>query len=86
MGHDSERAAMIYQHEARGADATITSAIDAHIVTEQGQGDDDDDSSGALVPLANCTLIARKINNSQAEAKLQTRDSGPELGGNMWSG
>jgi hypothetical protein len=38
-------------HEARGADATITSAIDAHIVTEQGQGDDDDDSSGALVPV-----------------------------------
>ena len=26
-----ERAAMIYQHEARGADATITNAIDAHI-------------------------------------------------------
>ncbi len=29
-GHDSERAATIYQHEARGADAAITSAIDAH--------------------------------------------------------
>jgi hypothetical protein len=39
------------QHEARGADTTITSAIDAHIVTEQGQGDDDDGSSGALVPV-----------------------------------
>jgi hypothetical protein len=24
MGHDSERAAIIYQHEARGADAAIT--------------------------------------------------------------
>ena len=31
-------------------------------------------------------LIARKINNSQDEAKLQARDSGPEVGGNMWSG
>jgi hypothetical protein len=31
MGHDSERAAIIYQHEARGADRVITSAIDAHI-------------------------------------------------------
>jgi len=30
MGHDSERAAIIYQHQARGADATITRAIDAH--------------------------------------------------------
>jgi hypothetical protein len=33
MGHDSERAAIIYQHEARGADLVITSAIDAHIET-----------------------------------------------------
>ena len=31
MGHDSERAAMIYQHEARGADKTITNAIDTHV-------------------------------------------------------
>jgi len=30
MGHDSERAAIIYQHQARGADAAITDAIDAH--------------------------------------------------------
>jgi len=30
MGHDSERAAIIYQHQTRGADAAITDAIDAH--------------------------------------------------------
>jgi uncharacterized protein YbjQ (UPF0145 family) len=35
MGHDSERAALIYQHEARGADAVITVAIDAHVESEQ---------------------------------------------------
>ena len=35
MGHDSERAAMIYQHEARGADKTITDAIDTHVQAEQ---------------------------------------------------
>src|SRR6266516_89508 len=43
MGHDSERAAIIYQHEARGADLAITSAIDAHIETanaRQGQPGD----------------------------------------------
>jgi hypothetical protein len=34
-GHDSERAAIIYQHEARGADATIASSVDAHIESEQ---------------------------------------------------
>lgn len=48
MGHDSERAALIYQHEARGADKTITNAIDAHITTEQGETDDDDGSAGAM--------------------------------------
>jgi len=45
MGHDSERAAIFYQHRARGADELITTAIDAHIQAEQthraggGQGD-----------------------------------------------
>ena len=34
MGHDSERAAMIYQHEAQGADQTITDAIDTHVQAE----------------------------------------------------
>ena len=52
MGHDSERAALIYQHEARGADQRITDAIDSHVQAErEDQGDDaDDGSSGALVP------------------------------------
>jgi hypothetical protein len=38
MGHDSERAAIIYQHEARGTDSAITSAIDAHIETAKQPG------------------------------------------------
>jgi integrase len=38
MGHDSERAAMIYQHQARGADKAITSAIDAHVEAERDRG------------------------------------------------
>jgi integrase len=51
MGHDSERAAMIYQHEARGADQTITSAIDAHIAAERDHQDEDDDGQAdSLVP------------------------------------
>jgi len=52
MGHDSERAAMIYQHIARGADQAITGAIDAHIRSEQTGRRDDDDIAGALVPEA----------------------------------
>jgi integrase len=37
MGHDSERAAMIYLHEMRGADRAIASAIDAHVNAERGR-------------------------------------------------
>ena len=55
MGHDSERAALIYQHEARGADKRITDAIDFHVQAERGSADDDDDddddgTAGRLVP------------------------------------
>ena len=44
------RAALIYQHEARGADQRITDAIDSHVQAERDQGDDDDGQAGALVP------------------------------------
>ena len=48
MGHDSQRAAMIYQHEARGVDQLITNAIDAHVRSaEQGL---DGGSGQALTP------------------------------------
>jgi integrase len=46
MGHDSERAAMIYQHEARGADKTITNAIDEHVEDEKRKLDDEGDATG----------------------------------------
>jgi len=41
MGHDSERAALIYQHEARGADAAIANAIDAHVDAQRARNDGD---------------------------------------------
>jgi hypothetical protein len=50
MGHDSERAAMIYQHEARGTDKAITNMIDAHVAAERGK-DDDEVSAGVLAPV-----------------------------------
>ena len=51
MAHDSERAALIYQHEARGADKAITDAIEAHVDDETRRNDGDDDGmAGALVP------------------------------------
>jgi hypothetical protein len=51
MGHDSERTALIYPHEARGADQAITLAIDTHVQAEQANDDDDDRSAGVLAPV-----------------------------------
>ena len=50
MGHDSERAAIIYQHEAQGADLAITSAIDAHIETAKASPSHDDSPGTQLKP------------------------------------
>jgi hypothetical protein len=52
-GDDSERAALIYQHEAQGADKAITNAIDTHVQAEQTRRDDDEDGpADVLVPAA----------------------------------
>ena len=50
-GHDRERAALIYQHEARGADKRITDAIDFHVQAERDQGDDDRAVLGRWCPV-----------------------------------
>ena len=51
MGHDSERAAIIYQHQARGADAVITNAIDAHADSELRRDGNDDGHADAIAPV-----------------------------------
>ncbi|HEX6527050.1 MAG TPA: tyrosine-type recombinase/integrase, partial [Streptosporangiaceae bacterium] len=51
MGHDSERAAIIYQHEARGADQMITTALDADIEAERpADREGGDEAAGAGAP------------------------------------
>ncbi|MEV5825211.1 site-specific integrase [Spirillospora sp. NPDC052242] len=50
MGHDSVRAAMIYQHATSEAGRAIADALNAKISAERG--DDDDGAAGALVPVA----------------------------------
>jgi len=51
MGRDSERAALIYQHAAQGADKAITNAIGTHVQAEQTmRADDEDGPAEALVP------------------------------------
>jgi hypothetical protein len=57
MGHDSERAAIIYQHEARGADLVMTSAIDAHIeAANASQNKDNGGSQEAQIKPGNGPL------------------------------
>ena len=51
MGHDSERAAIIYQHVTHGADQAIAEAMDAHVEAQQADGNrGDDGASGVPVP------------------------------------
>ena len=49
MGHDSERAAIIYQQAARGADEAITEAMDAHVEADQAGDEDGDDGAGSVL-------------------------------------
>jgi integrase len=51
MGHDSDHAALIYQHATRDADRKIADALDARIKAERPD-DGDDDAASALVPVA----------------------------------
>ena len=48
MGHDSERAAIIYQHAARGADQAIAEAMDAHVEAQQTDDEDGDDGASGM--------------------------------------
>jgi hypothetical protein len=59
MGHDSARAAMIYQHATAEADQAIAEALDKRIAgaakpapkqAGDGPGRDDDGSAGVLAP------------------------------------
>lgn len=55
MGHDSARAAMIYQHATAEADQAIADALDKRIErgtkpAEDGQGEDDDGTAGVPAP------------------------------------
>ncbi|WP_207757601.1 hypothetical protein [Nonomuraea cypriaca] len=56
MGHDSDRAALIYQHATRDADQKIADALSARVKAERKKAKkkpkrgDDDGSAGVLVP------------------------------------
>jgi integrase len=46
MGHDSVRAAIIYQHATTDADARIAAALEAALAGDEDQADEDDDDQG----------------------------------------
>jgi hypothetical protein len=53
MGHDSARAAMIYQHATEAADQAIADALDQRIrdsrkPADESPDDDDDGTAGSL--------------------------------------
>jgi hypothetical protein len=74
MGHDSERAAIIYQHEARGADLAITSAIDAHIETAKvSEGQPGDGSPEAQPNSRNGPLMAHGDQQDPNEPERDVR-------------
>jgi hypothetical protein len=52
IGHDSELAAIIYQHQARVADAALTNAIDAQA---QAERQSDAAQPKSLAPKSRCT-------------------------------
>ena len=45
MGHDNERAALIYQHKSATADRQIADGLDAMLRARQAERRDDDDTS-----------------------------------------
>jgi hypothetical protein len=72
MGNDSERAAIIYQHEVQGADLAITSAIDAHIETAKAdQAQRGDGSPETQLMTANGPLMARR--DQQGGSGIESR-------------
>ncbi|HEX6521322.1 MAG TPA: hypothetical protein VF070_15135 [Streptosporangiaceae bacterium] len=50
LGYDSQWTALIYQHQARGADKIITNSADVHIESQRRGPDDGDGVADALVP------------------------------------
>src|SRR6266487_5106447 len=62
------------EHEARGADLAITSAIDAHIETAKAsQGQHDDRSLTAQLKTANGPLMARRDQQDPSGTEIHVR-------------
>ncbi|MPZ61402.1 MAG: integrase [Propionibacteriales bacterium] len=47
MGHDSERAALIYQHATSEADRLVAKRLNDYLLREREDADDDEPDDGA---------------------------------------
>lgn len=84
MGHDSERAAMIYRAAPTSSSrtpSTPTSRASRAKTTMTRTG-----RPGSWSSQANGTLMARKINNGSLGAGVQMHQTGSDLGLSPWSG
>lgn len=50
MGHDNERAALIYQHKSAAVARKIAAGLDNLVNAEQDQEDGDDGAASVMVP------------------------------------
>jgi hypothetical protein len=50
MGHDNERAALIYQHKSSTADRQIAGSLDALLRASRDRRSDDEGTTRALAP------------------------------------
>jgi hypothetical protein len=83
MGHDSERAALIYLR-ARGADKIITDNFDAHVEAERKRKEDGDDGTGpSWCRSANGPLMAQSMISHATEAASNARISPLTRAGTM---
>jgi integrase len=52
MGHDNERAALIYQHKSSPADRQVADGLDAPLRASRDRRTADDGTTGALAPVS----------------------------------
>lgn len=84
MGHDSERAALIYQHMTAKGDRLIADALDAQLRAEQENKvtEADDDDQGEGTPLSPCLAVwlLHAPNGGRITPRVLMRSAGTLLG------
>ena len=81
MGHDSERAAVIYQREARSADSSSrTRSMPTSKASSREGTATRTDQAGPWSPHADGALMARKISNDCRGLVRWTFQTGSDLG------